>query len=127
MLYIREYKFTSIIIIMKQLINLFSFLFILTIFISACSKDDDDKGRCDDGWNPGIELQEELQALVDASTEYGNDPDNKEKCEAYKQAYLNYLSAVREWEDCYRHIGQHQEFLDAVEEAERDVMAIDCN
>ena len=97
------------------------------LVIGSCKKDKDDDpiNNCGNNWSPAIELQEELAALSDAIATYSND-QSIENCNAYKQAYLNYLSAIRDWEECYIYIGQQQEFLQEVEEAEQEVNEIEC-
>jgi hypothetical protein len=94
----------------------------------ACSGDDDDDdndGPCDNNWNPAIELEDEIAAINAAAQAYAMD-QSKENCEAYKQSILDYLDEVRDWEECYILIGQQQEFIEAVEQAEEDAMNIQC-
>ena len=93
----------------------------------ACNKDDDDDDnvRCGDNWSPAVELEDEINAITAAAQTYGMDP-SMENCEAYKQSLLDYLDAIRSWEDCYVHIGQQAEFNRQVDEAEQDVMNIQC-
>lgn len=111
------------------MIRSFLFIAILSVAITtSCNKDKDDDGPadlCGANWSPAVELQDELNALSAAINVYSQDP-TVENCNAYKQAYLNYLDAIRDWEECYIYVGQQQEFLQAVEEAEQDVNEIEC-
>jgi hypothetical protein len=105
------------------------FIAILSLAVTtSCSKDNDDDGPedlCGVNWSPAVELQDELNALSAAINAYGLDPTTA-NCNAYKQAYLDYLNAIKEWEECYIYVGQQQEFLQAVEEAEQEVNDIEC-
>lgn len=97
------------------------------VVFSSCKKDKDDDpiNNCGNNWSPAVELQDELNALTEAIQVYSLD-QSVENCNAYKQAYLAYLDAVRDWEECYIYVGQQQEFLQAVEEAEQEINDIEC-
>lgn len=67
----------------------------------------------------------ELNAVTAASTAYAND-QTPANCQAYKDAYLDYIEAIRDWEDCAvagNILGQWQQSLDA---AEASANSIQC-
>ena len=104
----------------------FFVLISFTLFmLSSCSKNGGLDRRCENNWTPNAELQDEIQAVIDAAVKFGEDPTT-ENCNAYKEAALEYLDEIKEWEECYIFIGQGQEYQDAIEDAERDVENIDC-
>lgn len=112
---------------MQYTTKLLMIAFLMMATLVACNKDDDDDDgvRCGPNWTPAVELEEEINALSEAAQTYGMDPST-ENCEDYKQAILNYLDAIRSWEDCYIAIGQQEEFRRSIEEAEQNAMNIQC-
>ena len=98
-------------------------MFVL-VFSVACNSDDDNADPCEN-WNASVAFEAELNALTTAATAYGNDPTT-ENCLEYKAAYVAYLDAVRNWEDCYVFHGQREEFLQAVADAEAQIMTLQC-
>ena len=113
---------------MNLSLRLFAILLVSAVILVACSKDDDDddiSSKCGNNWNASIELEDEIDALAEASQAYAMDQSTA-NCEAYREAYLDYLNTIREFEECYIHVGQRQAFLDAVEQAEMDINDIEC-
>lgn len=92
----------------------------------ACNKDDDDDDDlCGSNWNAAVALEDEINGLNSAAATYANDPTT-ENCEKYRQAILDYLDAVRGYEDCYIAIGQRDEFNKAVSDSEEQARNITC-
>lgn len=65
------------------------------LLFSACKKDDDPVTCAD--W--ASQLNDELNAVIAAATTYGSDP-TPANCQAYKNAYQDYLDAAEGYVDC---------------------------
>ena len=88
-------------------------------FFSACGNDD--PVSC----NYAEEVQDELQAVTDAATAYGNDPTNPAKCNAYKVAFQDYLNALEDHDNCVR--AEDQAAYDqAIDDAQASINALQC-
>ena len=110
---------------MKKSILLSAFIFaVFTIFLSCNSKSALEK-RCED-WNASEAFEQELTAVNNAALTYGQNPTT-ENCEAYRSAYLDYIDALRGWEDCYGFYNLQEEFNEALDDAEDAANNLDCN
>lgn len=96
-------------------------LFGIVVFSIGCKKDDDPVG-C----NYLTEVQNEVNALSTAATEYGNDPTNPAKCQAWKDAYQNYLNALEDNVECATLSGQQAELQSAIDQAQASLDSIQC-
>lgn len=96
-----------------------------TVLMLSCSGNSLEE-RCGANWNPSLELEEEITNLQNTTIAFTQDPTT-ENCEAYKEAYLDYIDGLRDWEDCYIHIGQQVEFNQALDNAQANVESLDCN
>ena len=92
-----------------------SFFFVLSLF-AFVSCGDDAVNDCN-GFNIQTDLSDEIQATTDAAIVYGNDP-TQQNCDAYKDAWQDYLDALRDLEDCARDAGALAEFNQAIQDAE---------
>lgn len=104
---------------------LFMSIFTISFFLS-CGASDPLEDRCGANWAPATELQDEIEALTNAATVYGQNP-TIENCEAYKAAYQDYLDEIKDWEDCYVYVGQQAEFNQAIADAQADLDAFECD
>jgi hypothetical protein len=79
-------------------------------FVSSCKKD---PVTC----NWVTEVQDELNAVTAASEAYSNDPLNSVKCQAYKDAFQNYLNALEDHKGCVpdEQSAQLQDSIDAAQ------------
>ena len=98
-------------------------LLTLSTIVACGGKDDDDPENCAEGWE--MTVNDEIEKLVDASTVWANS-GTSEDCEKYKQAYRNYIQALRQLEECYIFYGQQQQWREALEEAEEEIDDIQC-
>ena len=96
----------------------------ISFLLLSCSGNGVDE-RCGEAWDPSSELNDELNAVVDAATLFGQDP-SKENCEAYKAAYQDYLDELNEWKDCYYNAGLEAQFNQSLSDAQDDLNAINC-
>ena len=98
-------------------------IMILSVFLfSGCGGDDDGPGNCSVAW--ATDLQNELNAIVTASTNYSNDP-SASNCTALKAAYTAYINALRPYGNCSALTGQDRAAWEqAIEDAEDDVDTI---
>jgi hypothetical protein len=97
-------------------------LFGLVFFTYSCNDDDDDPVGC----NYATETQDELQAVLNAANEYSLDPTNTAKCQAYKDAYQNYLNELEDHVECATVSGQQQELQNAINEAQAELDNFQC-
>ena len=88
----------------------------------ACKDDDDDPVGC----NYLSEVQDELDAVIAAANAYGADPTNPTKCQAYKNAYSDYLNELEKYVECAATAGQEDELQQAINEAQTEVNNIQC-
>ena len=95
-------------------------LFGIVVFSIGCKKDDDPVG-C----NYLTEVQNEANALSTATTEYGNDP-TPAKCQAWKDAYQNYLNALEDNVECAALSGDQAELQAAIDQAQASLDSIQC-
>jgi hypothetical protein len=103
------------------------FLLVLCAALSSASCDgDDDKDALDCAnvsWQ--TDLSVELQAITNTSIVYSNDP-TEQNCLAFKQAYQNYVDALRPFEECAIDAGERQDFLDALADAQAEIDSLPC-
>jgi len=99
--------------------KVFAFLFILILGLGSCKKDSDDSPGCTANW--AAEVQSELTAVSNAAAAYGNNPTH-ETCVAYKDAYQDYIDALRPFLKCsVLTLQQKADLQDAIDEAEADL------
>lgn len=114
---------------MKTLKILFLFFFVAFIAVS-CGGDDDDNNNnnnvnCNSSASIANAYQAETEALTAATMAFGNDPSTA-NCNAYKNAYLDWLEAVRSLEDCYNEAGLGTEWQQSIDSAEAAINSIVC-
>lgn len=110
---------------MKKSLFYLSFLLIGSLAFLSCSGNSL-ADRCGPNWSPAVELEDEINDFTQALTAYSQDPTTA-NCEAYKEAYLDYLDALRDWEDCYIYAYSEAEFNQVIDDAEEAVNELDCN
>jgi hypothetical protein len=96
-------------------------LFIGTLAIVGCNDDDGgvDIDDCGQNFIWSMEVGDELNDLVAAGIAYGNNP-NDETCNDYKDAYQNYIDALRDIDDCVP-ASDRDEWQQALDEAEDEL------
>jgi hypothetical protein len=105
---------------MKSITKILGGLAILAISVlTSCGKDD--PVTCN--WT--TELQNESDALVAAATAYGNNPTTA-NCEAYKDAFQDYLNEAEKYVSCATTAGQGAELQSAINQAQADLNALQC-
>ncbi len=106
----------------------FSFLlciFSLIILASSCGGDNDANGtpeNCSTAFAESFEA--ELLAVSNASQNFGTDP-TPANCQAFKDAYNDYIDALGEWENCanfYNQVAQWEQSLEAARTAVNNIM-----
>jgi hypothetical protein len=110
---------------MKNSIVFSTLLFFIGVLFFSCAGKSAIEEKCEN-WSASEEFQDELNAITTAATNYGQNP-TKENCEAYKEAYLDYIDALRDFEDCYTFYDLDEEFSQLLDESEASVNNIDCN
>jgi len=106
---------------MKYFPTLFTFL--LSISLMSCG--DDLIEDCSDTITINNMIAEETDQLTDALTAYGLDQSSS-NCNGLKDAYGNYIDALKRLQGCADESGQGQEFRDSIAEAEAGLDNIDC-
>jgi hypothetical protein len=110
---------------MKKSIYFLSIVFISALMFYSCSGNSL-ADRCGPNWSPAVELEQEINAYTAALTAYTQNPTTA-NCEAFKDAYLDYLDALRDWEDCYIYAYSEAEFNQAIDDAEDAINELECN
>ena len=96
-------------------------LLIILFFVgfNSCKKDSGDPAYCAGTW--ATEIQAEINALNAAMTAYIATP-NHTTCVAYKDAYQDYIDAMKPFLNCSAWTAQQKEDLqDAIDQAEAEV------
>jgi hypothetical protein len=105
-----------------NLLRIFFICAVLTgVGIISCKKSEPACGSF--GWS--FAFQDEINNLSIAATAYGqnNTPEN---CQAYKQAYIKYIDALKGWEHCLLSELDRDDWHQALNEAEQEVINIQC-
>lgn len=110
---------------MKKVLLYSSIALLFSVFLFSCSGNSLAE-RCGANWSYSAEIEQEINNLSAALTTYSQNPTT-ENCEAYKEAYLDYLDALRDLEECYVYTFSQDEFNQFINETEEAVNAIDCN
>ena len=87
----------------------------------ACKKDN--AINCANNFNISSEVVNELNGINAAASTYANDPSNA-NCENLKDAYRDYLSALRGLESCAKSAGVLVEWNQSITDAENSVDTI---
>jgi hypothetical protein len=88
-----------------------------SMVLFSCKKDD--PAACSTAW--ATELQEELTAVTDAFTTYSMDPSDA-NCIAVKEAYQDYIDALRPYGECSTLTGQSRtDWQNALDQAEDSI------
>ena len=105
--------------------NFFPLLLSCLLFFGlfSCGGDDENPEPGQD-CNP---WEEHYNEMATAQTAYANE-QTPENCNAFKAAYADYLTAYREYGNCFGFTGANlEEFEEAIEEAETELDNIECN
>ena len=105
--------------------NLFRIFFLCAVLTgigsTSCKKSEPACGSF--GWS--FAIQDEIQNLSTATTAYAQN-DTPENCQAYKQAYIDYIDALKGWEHCLLSEFDRADWHQALNEAEQEVNNIQC-
>ena len=74
-------------------------------------------------FNISTDLQAELNNLSTAGSAYGNDPTTA-NCNAYKNAYQNYIDGLRGLESCAKAVGSLAAFQASLDDAEAELATL---
>ncbi len=91
------------------------------VFSFGCKKDNDPVG-C----NYLTEVQDELNAVNAAVEAYTADPSNPVKCQAFKDAYEDYLNALESHIECATLSGSEDELQADIDAAQASLDSIQC-
>lgn len=107
------------------MIRLLSLLIILCFLgLGSCKKKLTDPDYCSEGW--ATQVQAEVTAVSNALTVYVNDP-SAANCLAYKNAYQDYIDALKPFSKCTLWpLQQKEAFEAALAEAEAEISNL-CN
>jgi len=95
-------------------------LLVLSFIFISCGKD---SVTCSNNFSS--ELSDEIEAFTDALTVYTMD-NSSANCEAYKDAYIDYLNALKDYSDCGFTGTTLSNYNQLLEEAENEVQQIQC-
>lgn len=109
--------------------NLFRFaivgLMLAAVPFTACKDDDDDNIECTETYF-NDRTTELTEALDTAANNYNNDPSNA-NCNAFRDAYQDYVDFLRDFTDCAVELGEDQgEWNDSIEALEDILTLIEC-
>lgn len=89
----------------------------------SCGGDDVVGATCSTNFAQSFE--DEVTALNNASLAYGMD-QSAANCEAFKNAYLDYIDALEDWDECAVFYNQEVEWQQALDSARESVNTIIC-
>ena len=95
-------------------------LLLIGLSTTSCRKSSAKCGTL--GWS--LDLQNEITNLSNASSAYSLNPTT-ENCKAYKEAYSDYIDALRGYEKCVS-AAERAGWQQSLDEAEADVNNIQC-
>jgi len=107
---------------MKKLIFLSTILAMVMLTTSCGSDGDDTPENCSVAYSQAFE--DELTNITNATQVYSTDP-TPANCQAFKDAYSDYLDALEDWENCaifYNQTAQWQQGIDAARASLDDIM-----
>jgi hypothetical protein len=109
---------------MRKILTLLAIIAILGL--SSCNKDKEsgDPAYCSSDW--GVELEDEYDAVFAAWTAYAADM-SVENCNAFKDAYQDYIAALEPFLECASWTeAERQEVQDAIDESEVAMNELIC-
>lgn len=95
--------------------------FLTAIASMSCKKSQPACGSF--GWS--LAIQDELNNLSAATTAYAQN-NTQENCQAYKQAYIDYIDALKGWEHCLVNDLDRADWQQTLNEAEQEANGIQC-
>lgn len=98
---------------MKKFFFLTSFSLIFMLVSSSCKKD---PVKVCNSFNVGIDLQDEINGLTTAAQNYSEN-QSPANCQAYKNAYEDYIDALRGLESCARAVGSLAAYNESLNDA----------
>lgn len=97
-------------------------MFACALALAACSKEKT-AVNCSNNFNLSSEVINELNAINSAAAAYANDQSNA-NCQNLKNAYQDYIDALRDLETCARQAGVLQEWNQSLNDAEDSIDTI---
>jgi hypothetical protein len=70
--------------------------------------------------NWSVYIQDEIASLSNAASAYGQDPSST-NCEKFKDAYRNYINALKDIDNCVTNVQDRNDFQEALEDAEAEL------
>ena len=98
---------------MKQFFLLLCFSLVFIFVSTSCKKDP--VSACN-SFNVAADLQNELNGLTTAAQNYSAD-QSAENCQTYKNAYQEYIDALRGLESCARAVGSLAAYNESLNDA----------
>jgi hypothetical protein len=71
------------------------------------------------------EFEDELERVNEAITAYSMD-QSPSNCEEFKNSYLDYIDALRDYEDCANELGNYTEWEQSLQIAEDAINGLVC-
>lgn len=105
---------------MKNILPLFAISFCL--FLASCGSSG--IGDCDsDGF--AQKFQTEFTKISETSMTFSADP-TPANCEAFKNAYRDYIDVLAGWEDCAIELNQEADWRESLAESRQAIDDIEC-
>ena len=113
---------------MKTIFN-YTFLIVLAFCFTSCG-DDDDGGSsqnvdCNSSLAVNQAIADEVDAISTVLQAYTMDP-SPSNCDALKDAYQDYIDALRDLQDCANMAGVGAEFAASLDDAEANIANLNC-
>ena len=104
---------------------IFYSLLLTGLLFTACGDDDDGPGggNCNEVFT--VQFEQEINDITAAATAYAMNP-TPENCQAYKDAYNDYIDSLEDWADCADELGQSTEWQQSLDDARDAIDALIC-
>jgi len=113
---------------MKTIFN-YSFLIVLVCCFISCGGDDDEGSSqnvdCSSSIAVNQAIADEVNAISTVSQAYFTDP-SPANCDALRDAYQNYIDALRDLQGCANTAGVGAEFQTSLDDAEANISDLSC-
>lgn len=94
---------------------------LIAISVTSCGK----SVNCENFTTGNSLFEDEISKVTDALFVFDVNP-GFENCERVRDAYQDYIDALKEWEDCAVQNGQGLEFQEFIRDAEKGIEELEC-
>ena len=98
----------------------------IVLFTALGCKKDNQEMDCIVGLGISVAFTDEATEISNAAIAYSNDPSTA-NCERYIKSVRDYISALKQYEDCAQQVGELAYYRETVQQAEIDLDELEEN